>query len=297
MDFLPPPEPSIAQEIRLLIPQLRGQLLQAAEAILANPANVALLSMRSMAGAIGVPPITMVRLAQRLGLTGYNALRQPYVDLMKSSATGNLKQARKVAIHAQTRGTEKFIAAFFDAEQSVLGQTLASLSVASLQAAVKKLARGRQVFVIARRSTYPVAWSLAYSLRKVRPNVKLLGGGNEGPEADLIDCGPQDILVAISLAPYSRLTKFAADRATDAGASVIALTDSLSAPIAAVAGHTFVTNVDSNSFPESLIGLSALANLMVALVVSELGDTALDRISATDRDIIENGEFIGTFRR
>jgi len=297
VDFSPPPEPSIAHDIRSLIPQLRGQLLQAAEAILANPANVALLSMRSMAATIGVPPITMVRLAQRLGLSGYNALRQPYVDLMKSSAAGNLKQARNVAIHAQTRGTEKFIAAFFEAEQSILGQTLASLTIDALQSAVKKLAHGRQVFVIARRSTYPVAWGLAYSLRKVRPHVKLLGGGNEGPEADLFDCGPEDVLVAISLAPYSRLTKFAADRAADAGASVIAITDSLSAPIATVAGHTFVTNVSSNSFPESLMGLSALANLMVALVVSELGETALDRISATDRDIIENGEFIGTLRR
>jgi len=295
-DFLPPPEPDIATEIRSLIPELRGQLLQAAAVILENPANVALLSMRSMATAIGVPPVTMVRLAQRLGLSGYNALRQPYVDLMKSSAGRNLKQARNIATHARTRGTDGFITTFFEAEQQVLGQTLASLSVPSLQSAVERLARGRHVYITARRSTYPVAWGLAYSLRKIRPGIKLLGSGNEGPETDLFDCEPDDVLVAISFAPYSRLTKVAADKASKAGATVIAVTDRLSAPIAKVANHTFVTNVSSESFPESMIGPSALVNLMVALVVSDLGNAALDRISATDHDIIENGEFVGTFR-
>ena len=61
------------------------QVQAAARFVLDYPEDVAMLSMREQARRAGVPPVTMIRLARRVGFTGYEefrgifaaALRQP----------------------------------------------------------------------------------------------------------------------------------------------------------------------------------------------------------------------------
>jgi DNA-binding MurR/RpiR family transcriptional regulator len=57
---------------------LSAQLQAAARYVLDRPRDVALLSMREQARKAGVQPATMTRFAQRLGLEGYEAVRELY---------------------------------------------------------------------------------------------------------------------------------------------------------------------------------------------------------------------------
>ena len=65
---------SIVEAFDILPPQLQT----AARYMLDRPDDVALLSMREQARRAGVPAATMTRLAKRLGLEGYDQVRELY---------------------------------------------------------------------------------------------------------------------------------------------------------------------------------------------------------------------------
>jgi DNA-binding MurR/RpiR family transcriptional regulator len=64
--------------------RLPEQLRGAARYILDNPRDVALLSMREQARRAGVKPWTMTRLAKRLGLKGYEAIRSLHAEAIRN---------------------------------------------------------------------------------------------------------------------------------------------------------------------------------------------------------------------
>ena len=65
-----------------------AQLQSAAQYILDRPHEVALLSMREQAKQAGVQPATMTRLAKRLGLEGYDDLRDLYAEAIRNGGLG-----------------------------------------------------------------------------------------------------------------------------------------------------------------------------------------------------------------
>src|SRR5260370_28043380 len=84
---------SIVEAFDILPPQLQT----AARYMLDRPDDVALLSMREQARRAGVPPATMTRLAQRLGLEGYDQVRELYARAVRAGA---LRFAGKAGPHA-----------------------------------------------------------------------------------------------------------------------------------------------------------------------------------------------------
>jgi len=290
-------EPAAA--LTALLPELRSRMAGAARFILAHPEDVAVFSMREIARRAGVAPVTLVRLAQRLGLPGYGALRRRYMDGVRAgrilgAATRNTDAARGIALAAARAPWPRgFTEAFFAAEQDILRRAQAGLDAAALEEAASLLAAAPRVFVVARRTPFSAAFAFAYALRKARPGVLLLDDVAGAPETPLEDAAPGDAVVAFTFAPYSRITLGLAAQAMAAGARVIAVADARSTPIARLSGPLlFVATTTSRAFPESALGALALGNLLVALTVARLGDAAQRRIRANERRIVGSGEYL-----
>ncbi|MBS7812534.1 MurR/RpiR family transcriptional regulator [Roseococcus pinisoli] len=283
-----------------LLPELGAQMAGAARHVLAHPEDVAVFSMRELARRAGVPPVTMVRLAQRLGLPGYGELRRRYMDgvragrLLGPAANRNADAARDIAAAAaRNNGALGFAGEFFAAEQEILRSSFAQLDETALDEAADLLAGARRVHVVGRRTTFPAAFALAYALRKARPDVSLIDDMGGAPEAFLEDVTAGDALVAITFAPYSRLTLSLASAAAKAGARIAGITDAPSAPLGKLAGRLlFIAPTVSRAFPESAVGALTMANLLVALTVAKLGAPAQRRIRANERRIVAGGEYL-----
>src|SRR5262245_20433108 len=86
------------------------QLQAAARYVLDRPRDVALLSMREQAREAGVQPATMTRLAQRLGLEGYDAVREIYAEAIRSEDLGFAGKAGIQVAHQKLKG-ERALAA------------------------------------------------------------------------------------------------------------------------------------------------------------------------------------------
>ena len=117
---------------------LSPRLKTAARYVLDRPDDVALLSMREQARHAGVPPATMTRLAQRLGLEGYEQVRALYAGAVRSGALGFAGKAG-AQVEAQKLRGERALAA-----ESVLKDAVWSLETArAAAAALANLAKHR----------------------------------------------------------------------------------------------------------------------------------------------------------
>ena len=277
--------------LRQLLPQMRGPIADAIVFLLANQNEIPVRSMRELAKRAKVAPVTLVRLAQRLGFEGFDDFRGVFVDAYMVGRGRNLEQATEIVSLGKAEGALGFAARFAEREIEAQRQAVGHLSEEALGAAVAALVAARRVFVVGRRPFFAAAFGFAYSLRKARPDVQLLDtGGGYGIEFDR--AGEKDVLVAFTSYPYSRITLGLAEAAQAEGGAVIAVTDSENAPIARLAQHRFITLNKSYAFPDSTAGAQLIGNILVSLTVSQLGAQALERIRTNELEIEASGEYV-----
>lgn len=291
----------LLEEIKGICGDLSGQAVDAAHYLINNPDEVAFHSMREIARRANVPPVSLVRLAQRLGLAGYSELRDRFIDIMRDrqqrdrlSTTRNQQSARELVRKIdESAGLDGFVDSFFAAELDVVRQARAHLSEEKLKEAVDLLATAQKVFVFGRRTAFTPAYTLAYTLRKARPNVILLDGPGGAPESVLEDLAPGDAFVSVTFAPFNRLVYRLTEKASQAGGRIIAITDSFAAPVGEFANRLhFVAQTSGQAFPESTLGAIAVANLLAALTISSLGESAQKRIRENEQFLVGSGEYL-----
>lgn len=262
---------------------MSGQLQVAARYILDNPRDVALLSMREQARQAELQPATMTRLAKHLGLAGYDDVRQLYADAMRSDTTGFAGRAGAQARSQKLRGDHALAADMF----RDIGAQVAALSEPSaldkLVDAAHCIERARKIYCLGLRSSHPAAWHLHYILSLAgKKSISLDAAGGIGVDA-LGGATPQDVLVAVSVLPYTRQTVETAEYAQRCGVPVVAITDSLVAPLAHLAACTVVVPTESPSFLHAMSPAFVVAEILGALVAGRSGAAATEALARVDR--------------
>jgi len=259
----------IVQQFDSLTPQLR----EAARFVLEHPQDVALLSMRELARRAGMPPVTMLRLARQLDFPDYAAFRQVHAAaLRKAPGSGFAARAEGVQKRGE-RLPERM-------EQMLAGQVsrLTAQNAAAFTAAAESIERARRVYVLGLRSCFGVAFQFAYVYGLLRDNGVLLdSGGGTGTDA-LRQAGPQDVLLTISLNPYTRAAVEQTDFAVQRGVSLLAITDSALSPLARRAKVSLIVPTESPSFFHALTPAFATAEMLLGLLVARGGTKMADAI-------------------
>lgn len=272
---------SIVEAFDLLPPQLQT----AARYMLDRPDDVALLSMREQARRAGVPPATMTRLAKRLGLDGYDSVRELYAGAVRAGTLGFAGKAG-VQVEAQALHGERALAAEM---ATLLSHQIAALAEPAaldrLADAASCLHQARRVYCLGLRSCHAAAWHFHYMLSLVGDKTVMLDdAGGTGLDA-IRDAGQTDALLVASVEPYARATIEAAHYAAGRDVPVVALTDSEVSPLAQVAGNTILVATNSPSFFHTMTPLLAVAEILAALVAGRGGAKALAALEHTEAQL------------
>ncbi len=134
--------------------------------------------------------------------------------------------------------------------------------------AVEPLLQARCIYVLGVRSSAALASSLSYYLHYMFENVRLITTPSTARCFEqLVRISPQDAVIGISFPRYSTATGKALQYCREAGAQVIALTDSETAPIARSAHYLLTAKSDMVSLVDSLgsAPMSVVNALIVAL--------------------------------
>lgn len=183
-------------------------------------------SMRAFAAEAGVKPATLLRLAQRLGYNGWRELKSAFIDDLGLGNDTYVSKAEKLI----AKGTQPALyEEVFLAHQANLAFTQAENQHA-MQQAVRLLDEAKQVYICGFRASFPIAWSLFYVYRLFNRQVSLIDGLASNIEVFTREINAEDCLLLTSFSPYSRESLDVLNAARQAGARIIAITDSPVSP-------------------------------------------------------------------
>jgi len=263
--------------------RLSAQLQKAAQHLIDHADDVPVLSMRAMAAEAGVHPTAMVRLVRQLGFDGWPAFRALFVARLRSQSAPYSQRARSVVT---TESADALIAANFEAQTRNL-RVAENRNHEALKRVAAVLEECTHVHVAGFRASYPLAFLFQYLYRFFRTTVTLASGPGGTTEMLLRAIQRGDAVVVVSFAPYSREARLVADYAGKKGASVVAVTDSLAAPIARCSDVPLVVPVDSPSFFPSVIAGFGIVESLIELLLSRAGKEAVRRVETAERELME----------
>jgi|SRR5690606_25246399 DNA-binding MurR/RpiR family transcriptional regulator len=276
-------ETPLAKQIIEEFETLPGQLQRAARYVLEHPRDVALLSMREQARQADVQPATMTRLAKHLGFSGYEDVRQLHADAMRGEETGF---AGKVDVQVESqklRGDHSLAADIIGVVRSQVSGLARSEALDRLVDAARLIASARRIYCLGLRSSHSAAWHLHYILSLAgRQSIMLDAVGGIGIDP-LGSATADDVLVAVSVLPYTRQTVEITEYAQTSGVRVVAITDSPVAPLAQRAACTLIVPTESPSFLHSMSSAFLVAEILGALVAGNGGEAAHEALARVDR--------------
>ncbi len=280
-----PDFPNLLQRVEENYARLPAQAQHVARWLVEHPDDVALLSAREQAKSLGVAPATLTRFAQHFGFAGYDDLRRVSQRRLRARAGAFMPEARRMVARRKASGAAALAEGVVDAIAANIDSLRGNATPAKLQKAAQLLSRGRRIYVLGSRSSYPVAYHFFYIASFGGAPVILVDGpGGIGVDA-LRGAGAGDVMFAVSVVPYTRATLDAAAHAAARGVGVIALTDSPLSPLAVGARAVLTVPTATPSFFHSMSAAFAVAETLAALVVAERGPQALEAIRRADREL------------
>lgn len=262
-----------------------AQLQAAARFVLDRPTDVALLSMRQQAKQAGVQPHTMTRLAQRLGLGGYDDLRALYAEALREGSLGFSERADVQVASQKLRGDRALAAEMAQTLSRQVAALAESRTLDRLVAATDLLVAAERVYCLGLRSCHPVAEQIAYVLSFLGDRALLLDAAAGTGLDPLRSASERDVLVAISVAPYMRATVEAARYAGQRGTAIIAITDGPLSPLAAIAREIILVPTESPSFYHAISPAFAIGEILAALVAGRGGAESLTAIRRSEEQM------------
>lgn len=249
-----------------------------AKYVIDHPEAFGLDPVRVTADRIGVSTYTLVRVAERLGFRTFDEMRAPFRHALTEIArqTAGPDWASRFGTDTELGSVMARAAANASA---LVETTLSRIDPQKFSAAVDDLLAARRVYVTAIRSSYAPAFYLNYVGQMALPALRLIPQHMGSAIEDLLGAGPGDLLVAITVTPYSRETVKAAQVAKARGLKLILLTDSEMVAPDLKTDHVLVAATLSTHHMACLSGMTALIDTLLGCLVHRGGEAARTRIA------------------
>lgn len=271
---------------------LSPKLQKAALYVVEHPEEVATRSLRQVARATDMSAPTFSRLAEVLDFDSYDDLRAACLSelrVQKQSYAAKAKALQDDAADDDSGGA--FIVHQANATISNINALVNTVDAAAIEAAATKIAKARKVVLLGMMSSRPFVDYAAYVASMAFSNWEVYGSGAGVDAALLADIGPQDVVLAISAAPYAARTIEVAGHFKDAGAHVIAITDAYASPLCHDASAVFLVANDTPQFFTSHAATLVLLESLIGLVVRKSGPQVGDRIARVEARAHEIGTY------
>ena len=255
-------------------PKLSKGQRRIVEYITEHPEEAAYMTAAKLGNVAGVSESTVVRFAIELGFSGYPELHRA----MQESLQKSLTSVQRVRVSNDRLPDDGLLEAVLERDIAQIRATLETVDRAAFDTAVESILNAEKIYIIGMRSSFALAEFMEYYLSLIFPNVQLVrnAGGSEIFE-QMMNIGEGDTVVAISFPRYSSRIVNAVDFAHRSGAKVVAITDSMSSPIAKPAYAALCAKSNMASFADSLVAPLSIINALIAAISKKKND----EISAT----------------
>lgn len=279
--------PSPLNELCSALPSLPSRLQQVGRFVAANDYDATTRSMRELASVAGVDPAAFTRLAKAIGYSGWDELRAALTEARRPA------QAAPFSARAKGRRGPNPEMSLVSDKLEAEAAGLARISASAIAASAKSLHDARRIWIAGFRSCRSVAELLNYQLRLFRADTAQLVGGSGMEDHDHSAFRNGDAVVVIGFAPYSTASVLTARVAHESGATLIAIADRMSAPMAEGADHLLLFEAAASpGFFPSLTGAIAIAQSLAAATFMLGGAGARRRLEATEARLADTSQYV-----
>ncbi len=253
----------LLKRIEEMMPTLSKSQKLIANYILTHYEKAAYMTALKLGNTVNVSESTVVRFANELGFEGYPELQRSLQDHIKNRLT----TLQRMDVTRSRIGEMNQVSGVLNQDIDKIRRTLDALNQENFDNAVSTITAAKRIYIQGAMSSGILANFMYYYLRLILEKVTLVGSvGISELYQQMIHIGEGDLLIAMSFPRYAKSTIEACRFAHDAGAQIIAITDSESSPITQYAHNSLFAYSDMVSFVDSLVAPMSLINALIAAV-------------------------------
>lgn len=254
---------NLLKTIEELMPKFSKSQKLIANYILEHYEKAAYMTALKLGQTVNVSESTVVRFALELGFEGYPQLQRSLQHHIKNRLTA----IQRMDVTRTRIGDDDTVSGVLNQDIDRIRKTLEIVDRESFENAVALIDTAKNIYIQGAMSSGILASFMHYNLRLIVDKVTLVGSvGISELYQQMIHIGEGDLLIAMSFPRYAKSTVEACRFAHEAGAQIIAITDSESSPLVSYAKTRLYAYSDMVSFVDSLVAPMSLINALIAAV-------------------------------
>ena len=243
--------------------------------------KAAFMTASKLGKTVNVSESTVVRFAVELGYDGYPSMQKALQEMIRNKLTS----VQRIEVANDRFGNQEILSMVLQSDIEKIRTTLEEVDKTAFQGAVDSILAAKTIYILGVRSSAAIATFLSFYFNLMFDNVKHIHtSSNAEMFEQMIRIDKDDVVIGISFPRYSSRTVKAMKFAYDRGATVIALTDSLAAPIARNATHTLIAMSDMVSLVDSLVAPLSVVNALI-VACSYRKEEAISKTFASQEEI------------
>ncbi|HIR83712.1 MAG TPA: MurR/RpiR family transcriptional regulator [Candidatus Galloscillospira excrementavium] len=240
----------------------KGQKL-IANFILNSYDKAAFMTASRLGKTVNVSESTVVRFAAELGYDGYPAMQKALQEMIRNKLTA----VQRIEVSNDRIGNHDILSMVLQSDIEKIRMTLEEADREAFGRTVDTILDAKRIYILGVRSAAAIASFLGFYFNLIFENVTLVNTTSASEIFEqLLRVKKGDVVIGVSFPRYSKRTVKAMEFAHDRGASVVAITDSVTSPLAAIADHALLAKSDMASFVDSLVAPLSMVNALIVAV-------------------------------
>ncbi|MGP2528264.1 MurR/RpiR family transcriptional regulator [Acidaminococcus sp. LBK-2] len=279
---------TIKKNIREMYEKLSKSQKILASYIIKNYSLIMYTNILDMSKGAGVSPATITRFVRILGYSSFS-------DFQKKAIQENEKRVPFSQLKRMFQGAEKFnkdsnqIFRIISNNIKLLEQLYTPELQIEFEKSIDILKRAKTIYIAGQRSSYTVAYYLAFMLGQMKDNIHLISLSVGMLPSELSNVQKEDCLIMISYARYTSISAKICEYFKKKNAPIILITDNAISPIAINADEVLLAPNGEHFSPICAI---TLCNCFIATLGSVNTDMTLDRMKRQDKIALEMNIYV-----
>lgn len=264
--------------------KLTDRTLDVLRCMLDEPNETAVKSISEIALENDINISSITRLAQKLGFDGFPALKEIFRSSLKQHKGYYSEQVKKFLNkrYIGQNGKMSLLERVIQDEWSNVMLMADAFDKQRFANIIKLMGNAQRIFIVGLRSSYPLAHYLGFYLKMIRDRVTLIGRAGHTLAEDLSTLKPGDLLIAISVNPYTKDTVKACRFGKHQAVDIIVITDNLSSPLAMETDNFLIVSSERDYFFSPMAAAMICVETLLSELVKQLGDKAIQRLNQTE---------------
>ncbi len=240
-----------------------------AEYIISHYDKAAYMTASKLGETVGVSESTVVRFASEIGYDGYPELQKAMQEMIRDKLTS----VQRIDVASDRIDYGDVLSSVLNQDIKLIKKTMEENNSDSFVRAVDSIVNARTIYIFAVKSSFALARFLGYYFELIFGNVKIIETTSKTQMYEqLFRIDKQDVMIGISFPRYSSSTMEAMQFASQQGAYVIAITDSMTSPVTKISDCVLIAKSDMASVVDSLVAPLSLINALIVATVEQKRD-------------------------